>query len=289
MSNAEYEDRINDLLEKWQDEVYDYTLESHVMPAARIYAYASLQDLADVYDVSTIFPMFSEKMELADHYANGLFSRLSGACTSISNALKAIQARMDCHAAVAVARRAHEALWQVLWLFNPTVDADTRVKRLVSLTKSEIKEALRFWGSGINPGIATQLQGFRDNMQEIANLSEYEYRTKSGWTEYMEYFESSNSGSVNDAARSWSIMSNMTHPNLVFDWIIQIQDDPQDEMDRLQLIPTVDAIGMVGNLCTEIMQKAQMPGEHVVEVNRTLERCWTTAEALRGLRRSRVK
>lgn len=284
MYNPEYESRIDDLVSMWTEEVYDRILGSQVMPAVKICAFASLQDLTEVYDVSAIFPMFSDEMELPDHYANGLFSRLSGACTSIGNALRAIHAHMDCHAAVAVARRAHEALWQVCWLYNPVVDADTRVKRLVSLTKSEINLALRFWGSGINPGIATQLEGFLENTNRIADLPVY--RPSSGWTEYMEYFESSDDGSVDDAARSWSIMSNMTHPNLVFDWIIQTQDDPQNEMDRLQLIPTVDAIGMVGNLCTSIMQQAKMSEEHVVDVNATVERSWSAAAALLELRRA---
>lgn len=36
MPNAEYEDRIHNLVEQWKDEIYDHTLESHVMPAARI-------------------------------------------------------------------------------------------------------------------------------------------------------------------------------------------------------------------------------------------------------------
>jgi hypothetical protein len=93
-------------------------------------------------------------------------------------------------------------------------------------------------------------------------------------------------GSVDDAAQSWSIMSNMTHPNLVFDWIIQTQDDPQNEMDRLQLIPTIDAIGMVGNLCTSIMQQAKMSGEHVVDVNATVGRSWSAAKALLESRRA---
>lgn len=278
MPSAEYEDRIGDLVEIWWGEVHDRTLGSHVMPAVKIFAFGSLQDLAHMYDVSAIFPMFSDMIELPDHYANSLFSRLSGACTSIGNGLQAIQTRMDCHAAIAAARRAHEALWQVFWLCNPRVDADRRVKRLVSLTRAEIEQALRFWGSGINPRIASQLQDFRDNIAGVADLPKY--ITREGWTEYMEYFESSDPGSVDDAARSWSVMSNMTHPNLMFDWIIQIQDNAQDEMDRLQLIPTVDAIGMVGNLCTEIMQRAQMPDEHVVNVNAAVQRSYTAAKAL---------
>ncbi len=283
MFNAEYERRIDDLVGQWRDEVYEEVLGAQVMPAVKIYAFASLQDLTDVYDVSAIFPMFADQMgELPDHYANGVFARLSGACTSIRNALQAIRAHMDCHAAVAAARRAHEALWQVFWLCNPAVDAGARMNRLVALNKSEIQEALRFW-TGLNPVIEGQLRGFLGNIQGIAGLPQY--KPKDGWIEYMEHFESSVDGSMDNAARSWSIMSNMTHANLVFDWIIQSQDDSQDEMDRLQLIPTVDAMGMVGNLCTLIMERAQIPEEHIVEVNATVGRSWVASRELLGLRR----
>ncbi len=283
MPNAEYERRIGDLVDQWRDEVYDEALGSQVMPAAQIYAFVSLQGLDDVYDVSAIFPMFGDKMgELADHYANGVFSRLSGACTSVSNALQAIRARMDCHAAIAAARRAHEALWQVFWLCNPAVDADTRVKRLVALTKNEMREAQRFWG-GLNPVIDDQLERFIGNIRGMADLPDY--KLGDCRTEYAEHSEPSDPGSVVDAARSWSIMSNMTHANLVFDWIIQSQHDPQDEMDRLQLIPTLDAMAMVGNLCTFIMERAQMPEEHVVEVNAAVARSYAAGEVLRGMRR----
>ena len=251
MPNAEYERCIGDLVDQWRDEVYEEVLEFRVIPAVQIYAVASLQGLNSTYDVSAIFPMFGDEMgELADHYANGVVCRLSGACTSVRNALQAIRARMDCHAAIAAARRAHEALWQVFWLCNPAVDADTRVKRLVALTENEMRESLRFW-RGLNSVIEGQLERFLGNIQGIADLPDY--KLGDGRTEYAEHFEPSDPASVDDAARSWSIMSNMTHANLVFDWIIQSQDDPQDEMDRLQLIPTVDAMGMVGNLCTFIM------------------------------------
>jgi len=167
-------------------------------------------------------------------------------------------------------------------LCNPAVDAGARMNRLVALNKSEIQEALRFW-TGLNPAIEGQLRGFLGNIQGIAGLPQY--KPKDGWIEYMEHFESSVDGSMDDAARSWSIMSNMTHANLVFDWIIQSQDDSQDEMDRLQLIPTVDAMGMVGNLCTLIMERAQIPEEHIVEVNATVGRSWVASRELLGLRR----
>ena len=81
-------------------------------------------------------------------------------------------------------------------------------------------------------------------------------------------------------ALMWSMMSNMAHPNLVFDWIIQMQEDPQDRMDRLQLIPAINAIGMVSNLGTLMMREARMPDDQVGRVNTTVMRCLAVAESL---------
>ena len=76
-------------------------------------AHASLDGVTDEYDVPALFPMFSDRMDLHDHYGNALFSRLSSACTSIRNALQSIHSHMDCHAAIAASRRAHESMWQM--------------------------------------------------------------------------------------------------------------------------------------------------------------------------------
>ena len=83
----------------------------------------------------------------------------------------------------------------------------------------------------------------------------------------------------------WSMMSNMAHPNVVFDWIIQMQDDPQDRMDRLQLIPAINAIGMVSNLSTLMMREARMTNDQVARVNTTVARCLPIAESLLELPR----
>lgn len=294
MPNPEYENRIDDLVRRWKDDVYWGVLEDDVVHAVRIYAYTSLQGVTDGYDAAAIFPMFSEEMELPDHYGNGLFSRLSSACTSIRNALQAIHSHMDCHAAIAISRRAHESLWQLFWLSNPGVNADTRIKRLIAVTQLEIKEALRFWSSGINPNIESKLRGYLDNIQTITERPTY--RPKCGWREYQSYFGAlgndppqesvpSVTAVQDDGALVWSMMSNMAHPNVVFDWIIQIQDNSQDRMDRLQLSPTIDAIGMVVNLSTLIMQEAQMPQDRVARVNTTIKSCLATAESLLELKR----
>ena len=52
MSNPEYESCIDDLVRSWKDDV---------LPAAKIYALASLGGMTDTYDVSSIFPMFSDQ------------------------------------------------------------------------------------------------------------------------------------------------------------------------------------------------------------------------------------
>ena len=80
-------------------------------------------------------------------------------------------------------------------------------------------------------------------------------------------------------------MSNMTHPNVVFDWILQIQEDSQDRMDRLQLCPVIDALGMVVNLCTLTMLEAKLPGHQVVKVNATVKHSLDAVESLLDLNR----
>ena len=234
-------------------------------------------------------------MDLYDHYGNSLFSRLSIACTSIRNVLLAIQAHMDCHGAIAASRRAHEALWQMFWLCNPKVEAGTRLERLISVTKHEINEALRFWSGGINPDIESTLREYLNNIRLIDHQQAV-YRPRLGWTEYHQYFGSLTTDTRHigfrptapdreDGSLVWSMTSNMTHPNVLFDWIIQIQEDPQDRMDRLQLFPTIYAIRAVVNLSTLIMQEAKLPNDQVVHVNTTLKDCLTSTEGLLDLQR----
>ena len=295
MPNTEYENRIDDLVNSWTDDVYWGVLEEDVLPAVIIYAHTSLQGMTDKYDVPATFPMFSDQMGLYDHYGNGLFSRLSSACTSIRNALQAIHSHMDCHAAIAVSRRAHESLWQMFWLCNPDMDADTRIKRLVAVTQHEIKEALRFWSSGINSDIEGKLRAYLTNIQKITDKLTYIPRL--GRTEYQDYFDRLTNdpppiGSpsavvdIDDVALAWYMMSNMTHPNVVFDWILQIQNNRQDLMDRLQLFPTIGAMRMVVNLSTLIMQEAKLPDDQVVKVNTTIKRSLVAAESLLELQRN---
>ena len=294
MTNVEYETRVDNLLRSWKDDVYGGVLEEDVLPAIRIYAHASLDGVTDEYDVPALFPMFSDRMDLHDHYGNALFSRLSSACTSIRNALQSIHSHMDCHAAIAASRRAHESMWQMFWLGNPEVDGNARIKRLVAVTQQEIQEALRFWSIGINSAIASKLQEFHSNFRQISDKPEY--LPKFGRAEYHGYFDAKTTSlqllgarpvqvEGNEGALMWSMMSNMAHPNVVFDWIIQMQDDPQDRMDRLQLIPAINAIGMVSNLSTLMMREARMTNDQVARVNTTVARCLPIAESLLELPR----
>ena len=55
------------------------------------------------------------------------------------------------------------------------------------------------------------------------------------------------------------MMSNLTHPNVVFDWINQIQEDSQDRMDKLQLLCVIGSMGVATNLSTLLMQEASLP------------------------------
>ena len=296
MSSIEYEAHIENLLDHWRNEIYDGVLVNDVLPATQIYAHASLQQLTDTYDVPAIFPIFSKIMGIHDHYGNALYSRLGAACTSIRNALQSVHARMDCHAAIASARRAHESLWQMFWIGNPTIDGDVRVKRVLQVTRQEIEEALRFFSNNMNLQIDEKLRGFHRNIEHLIGKSKY--LPKDGWTEYQAYFAKlanepphvggqSTSVDIDESALVWSMMSNMTHPNVVFDWIMQIQEDPQDRMDRLQLLPVIDAIGMVVDLTTLVMQEAKLPTRQVVRVNRSLRRSWAAAQVLLELKRRR--
>lgn len=296
MPSIEYETQIEDLLRHWRNEIYDGVLVNDVLPATQIYAHASLLQTIDAYDVRAIFPMFSNTMGIHNHYGNALYSRLGAACTSIRNALQSIHVRMDCHAAIASARRAHESLWQMFWLANPEIDGDMRVKRVLQVTRQEIEEALRFFSNSVNMEIEDKLRGFHRNIENL--IGRYRYSPKKGWTEYQAYFANLAgdpphlggqfaSVDIDESALVWSMMSNMTHPNVVFDWIIQIQEDPQDRMDRLQLLPVVDAIGMVVNLTTLVMQESKLPNRQVVKVNESVRHSLAAAQVLLELNRRR--
>ena len=182
----------------------------------------------------------------------------------------------------------------MFWLCNPDMDGDTRVKRLVAVTHQEIVVALRFWSNGINPMIQGKLVGYRTNIQKVTNRPTYS--PKLGWKEYQDYFGDLTNDPLtmglpssplpfDHAALVWSMMSNMTHPNVVFDWIIQMQGNRQDRMDRLQLLPTINTMSMVVNLSTLMMAEANLHEDHVVRVNATVRQCLSNAESLLELQR----
>ena len=289
-AESEYEEQINDLVSSWREDVYDDVLVDQVLPAVRIFAHASLLEVTDEYDVPSTFPMFATSMGLADQYGNALFARLSSACTSIRNALQAIQSRMDGHAAIAIARRAHESLWQVFWLCDPTEGGNTRIRRLLLLNNQEIKEAHRVFSNGLSPEIADKLRYYQSNIQEVAGKGSF--AAWMGRTEYERYFAdppllgmSSESLLMDDGALAWSTMCNITHPNVVFDWILQSQSDYQNRMNRLQMMPTASAMRAVANLSMLLMQQARVPNKQIVQVHTLLKRSVASAEMLIDLQR----
>ena len=295
MPNSEYDDRVDDLLNLWRDEIYNGVLIDCVLPAIQIYAHASLQDMTDDYDVPSTFPMFSQDLDLYHQYGNALFCRLSSACTSIHNALQAIHARMDYHAAIAIARRAHESLWQMFWICNPTVDGDERIKRLLILTNQELKEARPVFSGGVNPQIEDNLKYFQDSIERIVGKNSY--RPRLGWTEYGNYFSGlanatlsmdtrSDPVEVGDGSFGWKMMSNITHPNAVFDWIIQQEEGFQDRADKGQMVLIVDAMGMVANLSTLMMLEAELPEDASEMVNGVVAQPIVVADYLLSLKRS---
>ena len=295
MPNSEYDDRVDHLVRSWREDIYEGVLMDDVLPAVKIHAYASLQQMRDVYDdVPTIFPTSFEHTELYDHYGHALFTRLSMGSGSILNALKSIQFHMDCHAAVAICRRAHEALWQMFWLCNPTIDADERIRRLLKLTLHEIKEALRVFSGGVNPDIASKLRHYQSNIKRL--VGKYRYSPEHGRSEYQDYFGlmsgeahvgvPSHLREIDAASFSWKMMSNMTHANVVYDWIGLMQADFRSSMDRIQLGTVSEAMRAVVNLSTLVMVEAKMPDEQIERVNVVMRHQVDVAESLIELRRS---
>lgn len=81
------------------------------------------------------------------------------------------------------------------------------------------------------------------------------------------------------------MMSNLTHPNVIFDWINQIQEDSQDRMDKLQLLCVIGAMGVATNLSTLLMQEASLPENQTLRVNGSFEKCVVAAQSLMEIRR----
>ena len=289
MTATEYDDRVDEILSGWKDDIHGGILKDDVLPAINIYTHASLAGMTDTHDVEAIFLVSPSGWEIYDHYANGLFARLSSACTSISTALQAIQAHMDCHAAIAASRRAHESLWQAFWLCNPTMDANERIKRLLAITKQEMEDALGYFSNSINPQVEERL---RDRSSNIGNaIGDFRYSAKRGRSEYRDYYK----GKFNDPLPEglppapegvdvdeivWSGMSNLTHPNVVFDLVIQIQEDSQDHMDNLQMLHVIGSMGLAANLSTLLMQEARLPENQILRVNSSFKKCIVAAQSL---------
>ena len=295
MARSEYDNRVDTLLSYWEDDIYSGVLKENVLPAINIYAHGSLQEMTDVYDVPATFPMLPSDWEIYDHYAHALFARLSSACKSIRTALQSIQAHMECHAAIAASRRGHESLWQVFWLCNPTRDANERIKRLLIITKQEMEDALGYFSDGINSEAEAKLRGYTINIAKVVG-SESRYSARRGWKEYRDHYKGKFNDTLPegllpapedvDVGRSvWSMMSNLTHPNVVFDWINQIQEDSQDRMDKLQLLCVIGAMGVATNLSTLLMQEARLPENQTLRINSSFEKCVVAAQSLIEIRR----
>lgn len=290
----EYEGLLADTLTHWRDAIYGGILAEHVLPAVRIHAHASLQDIRKPWDVAGCFPLMPEDWALSDQYGNGVFTRLSAACTSIRGALQAIQARIDGHAAVAIARRAHESLWQTFWLSNPEISADERVRRLLVLTGRDIKEAKRLFSSTTNTLIQSKLAEHLDRIENATRS--LDYQSRHGRVEYTDYYEQRANDPISaslppepeDADGSefvWGMMSNLTHPNMVIDLITQSQPDFQGLMDRVQIDIVSNAVGCVCNLSTTLMEQAQMPEDKVDAVNRAFRQPYIALAKLLEMRR----
>lgn len=294
MAEPDYETLVSDTLQHWQDAIYWGVLEEHVMPAVRIYAHASLSGLTDPPDISGCFPLVPEETSLFHHYGNSIFTRLSSACTSIRSALQAIQARTDGHAAIAISRRAHEALWQTFWLANPDVDPGERVRRLLVLTGVDIRETIRLFSYTENALVNGNLNEHLQNINGVT--SGIDYRSRLGRDEYTTYYGHRSNyppadvlppelGESDGPGFLWQLMSSMTHPNMVFDLITQIQPGFQDLMNRLQIETVNNAVGCVCNISTSLLEQAQLPKETVDTVNRAFRQPVYALTHLREMQR----
>lgn len=273
----DYEVLLADTLINWRDAIYDGILVELVAPAVQIHAHASLLDIEESWDVAGCFPLVPEDTALSDHYGHGIFTRLSSASTSIRSGLQAIQARTDGHTAVAIARRAHESLWQAFWLSNPEISADERVRRLLVLTGRDIKEAKRLFSNAANALVHGKLSEHLARIKSV--VPRLDYQARYGRGEYTDYFARRANDPMSAClpqepegadgpAFAWNMMSNMTHPNMVFDLLTQTQPNFQDLMNRLQIDVISNAVGCVCNLSTTLMEQARMPEDQVDAVNR---------------------
>lgn len=276
-AQTEDQDQIIDrVVDDWQEKVCEGVLPQHVMGAARICAHVSLGDAADEVDTTGCMPILPEHATVFDHYGHAIYARLSTACTSIRNALLAIKHGLYPHAAVAASRRACEALWQAFWLCDPDADGIERIRRLLVSTKGNIDESLRVFSPLVSAEVADHLQ---ECSQRIEQSIDYKnYVAKHGREGYEEYFYPRANDpltaiappvpdGVDGGAVSWSMMSNMVHPNVVFDWIFESQRDYRQRIDGIRFTCVSGAMAEASNLSMTLMQQAQLPSAHIDTVN----------------------
>ena len=148
--------------------------------------------------------------------------------------------------------------------------------RLLKLTGAEIRQAIRAFRKTENTLVYGKLQQHLENIKQIT--IHVDYKARDGRDEYTTYYlprvnhpPSIDTQSVPEgivgAAFSWNMMSNMTHPNMVFDLIMQTQPGFQNLMDRLQIDTVNNAIGCVCNISTTLMEQAQIPNDKIDTVN----------------------
>ncbi|MDE0320454.1 MAG: hypothetical protein OXI97_11290 [Acidimicrobiaceae bacterium] len=226
-------------------------------------------------------PILPDHVTIHDHYGHAIFARLSTACTSIHKALLAIKHGLYAHAAVASSRRACEALWQAFWLCEPEADGSERIRRLLVSTKGNIDGALRAFSPLVSPEVAVHLQECSLRIDSLCieqSIDSEKYVARQGREDYEGYFYPRANDpltavappvpdGVDGGAVSWSMMSNMVHPNVVFDWVFESQRDYQQRINGIQFACVSAAMAEASNLSMTLVQQAQLPPEHVVTVN----------------------
>ncbi|WP_420443901.1 hypothetical protein [Candidatus Poriferisodalis sp.] len=270
-------DLIDSISRDWHEAVCEGVLPQHVIPAVGIHAYASLHEIDDPPDAAICFPPLRADAELADHYRSALSARLVAACASIQSALQTMRNGLGLHSAIAACRRANESLWKAFWLCNPELDGATRIHRLLILMRHELNEVLGVFSQEVNSAAEIILRRHERDIRQVTGKDDY--RPRLGRDEYLGYIELRADDpltprmppvpdGVDGGAVVWSIMSNLTHPNLVFDWIMMTQDNPDDLMERLQLASVGGAMTAVANISTIVMRQAQIPEHPIAEVSK---------------------
>ena len=277
---SKYDTQVSILTEAWKNDVNDIEngiLTTRIQPALRVYGAHLLEDYQDIMGLAPILSDIYGAPELQDsivgHYVGGIAFKVGTAGTSIQSTLGAINARLDCHMAIASLRRAFEAMCKVFWLLDPSCDDTTKIQRLGSLVLHEVRGTRNTWN--MNAEISAGLDNAHQDLTQALG-SPVGYNRKLGQRAYRQEF---GSGRFSDF--EWNIMCDLTHENSVFDILMWRQAGCYEErMNRAQMELTAFAIGMITNIAIFVLKSAHWPDDQLSDC---AERFISIYEATRSL------